>query len=265
MSWGGFRKLCLHPLFLQVPKYRLSRVRPGQPAMAKPRVVSVPERTKLMILTKQEEEELNTAVETAVGSLRKGCVIAVPTDTIYGIAGLAQNSDSVNRIYNIKNRSCSNPIAIGVGHIDDIYRWSKVVTSRDLLEDLLPGPVTVVFERSPALNPTLNPGTTLVGIRIPDHAFIQRLAQACDGPVALTSANRSAAQSTLSLDEFEYLWNQLDLLVDGGILNDTDKARLGSTVVDLSTPGTFRIIREGSAYRQTVDVLKTIHQLKEIA
>ncbi|KAK7491297.1 hypothetical protein BaRGS_00017398 [Batillaria attramentaria] len=232
--------------------------------MAKPRVVRVPERCELVHLTEEENKELTVALETAAESLRKGCVIAVPTDTIYGIAGLAQNSDSVNRIYNIKNRSYSNPIAISVGEIDDLYRWSKVVTARELLSDLLPGPVTVVFERSSALNPLLNPNTSLVGIRIPDHTFIRRLAQACESPIALTSANRSAAQSTLTLDEFEYLWPQLDLLVDGGVLNDTDKARLGSTVVDLSQAGKFRIIREGSAYRQTVDTLKNKHKLEEI-
>ena len=71
---------------------------------------------------------------------------------------------------------------------------------RAVLEDLLPGPVTVVGERSGELNPLLNPGTNLVGIRIPDHTFIRRLAQACDSPLALTSANRSSAQSTLTLD-----------------------------------------------------------------
>lgn len=66
--------------------------------------------------------DLSFAVETAACSLQKGSVIAVPTDTIYGIAGLAQNSDSVNRIYNIKNRSYSKPVAISVGEIDDLYR-----------------------------------------------------------------------------------------------------------------------------------------------
>ena len=81
-----------------------------------------------------------------------------------------------------------------------MYRWSKVVVSREVLDDLLPGPVTVVGERSAELNPLLNPGTSLVGIRIPDHTFIRRLAQACNSPLALTSANRSSAQSTLTLD-----------------------------------------------------------------
>ena len=92
------------------------------------------------------------------------------------------------------------PYFIACSHFLLFCRWSKVVVSREVLEDLLPGPVTVVGERSADLNPRLNPDTDLVGIRIPDHLFMRQLARACGGPVALTSANRSAAQSTLTLD-----------------------------------------------------------------
>ena len=65
---------------------------------------------------------LEAALKTAVCSLKKGSVIAVPTDTIYGITGLAQNSDAIKRIYNIKNRICTKPIAISVGDIEDLYK-----------------------------------------------------------------------------------------------------------------------------------------------
>lgn len=70
---------------------------------------------------------------------------------------------------------------------------------QDLLEDLLPGPVTIVLERSSHLNTDLNPGTDLVGIRIPNHPFIIDLAQKCGGPIALTSANISSTKSTLNI------------------------------------------------------------------
>jgi len=80
------------------------------------------------------------------------------------------------------------------------YRWSLVNVSHDLLCELLPGPVTVVFERSPSLNPGLNPGTTLVGIRVPDSGFIRDVTRACKGPLALTSANISNAPSAVSIE-----------------------------------------------------------------
>ena len=72
--------------------------------------------------------------------------------------------------------------------------------SQNLLQDLLPGPVTLVFERTEQLNPQLNPGTRLVGIRIPDYDFVRQLAVACQEPLALTSANVSAAKSSLKTE-----------------------------------------------------------------
>lgn len=71
----------------------------------------------------------------------------------------------------------------------------------DVLQDLLPGPVTLVFERTEALNPELNPTTQLVGIRIPDQEFVRQLSLACNEPLALTSANVSTVgQSSLRIE-----------------------------------------------------------------
>ena len=71
--------------------------------------------------------------------------------------------------------------------------------SLGILGDLLPGPVTLIFKRKPELNPDLNPATEIVGVRIPDHKFIRGIARACEQPVALTSANKSAAKSCLQV------------------------------------------------------------------
>ena len=70
----------------------------------------------------------------------------------------------------------------------------------DLLRDLLPGPVTTVFERSSQLNAQLNPGTALVGIRVPDHPIAKQLAACCGHPLALTSANVSDAGNTVAVE-----------------------------------------------------------------
>ncbi len=78
--------------------------------------------------------------------------------------------------------------------------------SQEILQDLLPGPVTLVFERTDQLNPGLNPTTRLVGIRIPDHYFVQQLSLRCKEPLALTSANVSTVgQSSLKI-EVSNIW-----------------------------------------------------------
>ena len=81
------------------------------------------------------------------------------------------------------------------------FRWGKVTVSQEILQDLLPGPVTLVFERTDQLNPGLNPTTRLVGIRIPDHYFVRQLSLRCEEPLALTSANISTVgQSSLKIE-----------------------------------------------------------------
>lgn len=137
-------------------------------------------------------------------------------------------------------------------------RYCQVRVPKELLEDLLPGPVTLVMERTEELNKDLNPFTPLVGIRIPDHAFMRDLAQMFGGPLALTSANLSSQASSLNVEEFQDLWPHLPLVIDGGPIGDSQstECRLGSTVVDLSIPGKFSIIRPGCALEKTTAILQ---------
>jgi len=143
-------------------------------------------------------------VERALTFLNAHCVIAVPTDTIYGVACLAQSNNAVEMLYEIKHRHREKAIAICVGAVDDIKRWGNVTVPDNLLHDLLPGPVTLIFKRSNNLNKDLNPATDSIGIRIPDHAFIMELSQKCGQPIALTSANISSTRSSLKVKPF--LW-----------------------------------------------------------
>lgn len=209
-----------------------------------------------------DKEGLQQYVDKAVNSLKRGNIIALPTDTIYGIAALAQSTLAVKKLYEIKGRHQEKPVAICVGNVEDVSKWGKITVCDSVLYDLLPGPVTLVFERTEMLNKELNPGTKLVGIRIPDHDFVRRLSVACQEPLALTSANRSAAISSLETKEFEDLWCKLDVIFDGGVLGQSEQCRLGSTVINLSVPGQFSIIREGSAYRQTVNILQDKYGLQ---
>ncbi|XP_075029969.1 threonylcarbamoyl-AMP synthase [Calonectris borealis] len=198
------------------------------------------------------------AVTAAAGALQAGGLVAVPTDTVYGVACLAQDSGAVRSIYSLKGRNGEKPLAICLGDVDRLYRYCHVNVPDELLRDLLPGPVTLVLKRSEELNKDLNPFTSLVGVRVPNHPFIRELARACSGPLALTSANISCQASTLTVSEFQDLWPQLSLIIDGGPIGDVQspECRLGSTVVDLSVSGKFTIIRPGCALTSTVEILR---------
>ena len=80
------------------------------------------------------------------------------------------------------------------------FRWGKMTVEEELLSQLLPGAVTLIFNRTSFLNQGLNPFTSQVGIRIPDHPFVRQLAISCGEPLALTSANKSASKSSLNIE-----------------------------------------------------------------
>jgi tRNA A37 threonylcarbamoyladenosine synthetase subunit TsaC/SUA5/YrdC len=111
-----------------------------------------------------------------------------------------------------------------------------------LLERLLPGPVTLCFERSSTLTEQLNPGVSLIGIRIPKNNFIMDIAHQCGQAIALTSANISSHQSPLCIEDFKELHPNLSRIFDSGTISNSNE---GSTVVDLSHTNYYRIIRNG--------------------
>ncbi|XP_072835619.2 threonylcarbamoyl-AMP synthase [Pogona vitticeps] len=204
------------------------------------------------------------AAGAAAAALEAGGLVALPTDTIYGLACLAQDSRALAALYRLKGRAGSKPLAVCLPDVPHVYRYCKVRVPDELLHDLLPGPVTLVLERSDALNKDLNPFTPLVGVRIPGHWFVREVAKLCAAPLALTSANLSNKASSLTVTEFQELWPHLALIVDAGPIGDiqSPECRLGSTVVDLSVPGKFKVIRPGCALAQTVEILESKYGLR---
>ncbi|MCO5591021.1 hypothetical protein L7F22_044997 [Adiantum nelumboides] len=201
-------------------------------------------------------------VSDAVCALRKGLVIAVPTDTLYGFAADACCEDAISKIYSIKGRNSMNPLAVCLADPDDFEKYS--VTDHlpeGLLKEMFPGPVTAVLSRGEQslLSKCLNPGLCSIGIRIPDSAFIMQVAEAFGGAIALTSANVSGQSSTIRIQEFESLWANCARVFDAG---EISSIREGSTIVDLTVPGSYKVLRTGSALESTVAILER-HGLKE--
>lgn len=202
-----------------------------------------------------------SAIEVAADQLRRGNVIALPTDTVYGVACSANDVKAIQKLYELKGRDAGKPVAICVPSIEQLRHYGQAThLPTNLLMQLLPGAVTVVLNKSPNLNnPFLNPGIAKIGIRIPDYEFIQKVSAAFVAPIALTSANKSGENSTLDVNEFNELWSKLGIVIDGGHLGDVNnenKQRSASTVVDLSAPGYYQIIRNGIAAEHTLNVMK---------
>lgn len=206
----------------------------------------------------------NQAIFLAVKLINEGGVIALPTDTVYGLATDAQNANAISKLYSIKGRHLQKPIAICTHNVDDIGNWAKTGhLPNGILDALLPGPVTVVLQRTPSLNCALNPDESTIAIRIPDSGFVCGIVSYLKKPIALTSANESNKPSTLKPVEFSTLWPKLDAIFDGGLIGRSLESRQGSTIIDLTVNNYYSVIRTGSALRNTVNIL---HQfgLKEL-
>ncbi|KAE8805251.1 yrdC domain-containing protein, mitochondrial [Hordeum vulgare] len=194
-------------------------------------------------------------VVKAIDAINGGQVIAVPTDTIYGFACDACSAEAVNRIYEIKGRIHTRPLAICVADVPEISRFAMVDhLPHGLLHNLLPGPVTVVLKRgeNSILERSLNPGLDSIGVRVPKLDFIRSIARGAGSALALTSANLSGRPSSVSVKDFGDLWPHCSYVFDGGML---PSGRAGSTIVDLITPGVYKILRDGSSREETTAIL----------
>lgn len=194
------------------------------------------------------------AEEIGAEYLKFGSVIAVPTDTVYGLACDATNVEAICKLYDIKSRNKEKPLAICLGDVSELSVWGNVQhLPNGLLNSLLPGPVTLLLD---SINNNLDKSLCLdgkVGIRIPNYPFIRILSRKLKKPLALTSANRSSEPSAKEITEFKNIWGKIPLIFDGGLLTTNNGA---STIVDLSKSGVFKIIREGAALQETISILK---------
>lgn len=198
----------------------------------------------------------SNSIELAIDILNSGGVIALPTDTVYGLACSATNTQGISKLYEIKKRNENKPVAICVGKVEDVHLWAEVShLPNGILHSLFPGPVTLVLNCINKLDKSLSVNGK-VGIRIPNYPFIVNIANGLECPIALTSANLSNEPSSIKTSEFKSLWNKLSAVFDGGTLGIGDSNRGASTVVDLSEEGKYFIMREGIACNKTISILE---------
>jgi L-threonylcarbamoyladenylate synthase len=202
------------------------------------------------VLPTHTPELFRTAVQRAAALLRAGEVVALPTETVYGLAASALDAPAVERIFQIKGRPAHNPIIVHVASIEMAKRcvtnWPALASS--LAKAFWPGPLTLVLPRAKELPGIITAGGPTVGVRWPSHPFIQAVIRECDFPLAAPSANPSNRVSPTNADHVrKYLGNQIRLIVDGG------QAQVGieSTVLDISG-GVPRLLRPGMIHEEAL-------------
>lgn len=184
------------------------------------------------------------AIQEAGKWIRNGGLVALPTETLYGLAVDPFRPDAVRRLFAAKGRSSARALPLIAADLDQIaaHLGALTVTGGDLAKRFWPGPLTLLLRASPALPPEVTAGTGTVGVRVPAHDIARAICRAAGRPVTATSANISGQPATADPNEVERtLGDALDLLIDAGF------ARGGapSTIVDV-TDATPRLVREGA-------------------
>lgn len=174
------------------------------------------------------------AVRRAVELLRAGQVVALPTETVYGLAANALNPEAVARIYEVKGRPAHNPIICHVASRtlahSCVSEWLDMADQ--LARSFWPGPLTLVLRKADIIPSIVTAGGNTVGIRWPSHPFMQAVINQCEFPLAAPSANLSNQLSPTSAGHVcKQLGGRIPLIVDGGNCN----VGIESTVVDVST------------------------------
>ncbi len=181
------------------------------------------------------------SIQHALDVLKKGGLVAFPTDTVYGVGALVFDGQAVESLYAAKDRPNEKAIPVLIADAEDMEKVGMDIPdiTRRIAARFWPGPLTCIIPKQPTL-PQAVSATSTVGVRVPDHPVARALLRAA-GPMAVTSANISGQPSPSTAEEVSsQLGGRIGLIIDGG----KTPGGIPSTLVDC-TNNEIRILREG--------------------
>lgn len=192
---------------------------------------------------------IGTDIAHAVTVLRQGGLVALPTETVYGLGANARNPAAVAGIFAAKGRPATHPLIVHLASADELDQWAVDIpqNARDLAAHFWPGPLTLILPKHPAVSPAVTGGAATIGLRVPAHPTAAALLAAFGGGIAAPSANRFGAVSpTTAAHVAAELNGRIDYILDGGAC----AVGVESTIVDCSQPGAApAILRPGGITR----------------
>jgi L-threonylcarbamoyladenylate synthase len=195
-------------------------------------------------------------VQLAIDILKRGGIVAFPTDTVYGLGASSLIGPAVERIYRVKRRPGNLPLPLLLSDISQMEGVAEAIPQIAwiLARRFLPGGLTLILPKATSVPGFIAPGGT-VAVRIPNHPIPLEIVRGLGSPITGTSANLSGRPSALTADEVgAQLGDSVDFIIDGGRC----PGGVESTVVDL-TAEPPAILREGAIPRKVLE--KLIHQL----
>jgi len=190
------------------------------------------------------------AVEIASALLREGMVVAIPTETVYGLAAIITNDDAIRRIFLAKGRPSDNPLIVHVATMADVASIAMVsALAQRLMDAFFPGALTLVLPKLSHVSDLVTAGLNTVAVRMPDLALTRAIIAAAGAPVAAPSANRSGRPSpTMAEHVIDDLDGAIAAVIDAGSCRDG----LESTVVRIVDEQLF-LLRPGNVRRDDIE------------
>ena len=167
----------------------------------------------------------------AVAILKRGGLVAFPTETVYGLGADASNADAVRRLFAAKGRPADHPVIVHLANTAQLKDWASEVTpvAQKLAARFWPGPLTLIVRRAAGVSDLVTGGQDSVGLRVPSHPLAHALLAAFGGGIAAPSANRFGRVSTTTAQHVaQELGDRVDYVLDGG----ASDIGIESTIVD---------------------------------
>jgi L-threonylcarbamoyladenylate synthase len=192
-------------------------------------------------------------VDRALSVLRAGGLVAIPTETVYGLAADASNADAVRRVFAVKGRPADHPLIVHIGAAARLGDWAaSIPPAAEVLADACwPGPLTLLVPRSATVLDLVTGGRTSVGVRVPAHPMTLELLARFGGGLAAPSANRFSRVSPTTADHVRAdLGDDVDFVLDGGPC----PVGVESTIVDC-TVDPPQVLRPGGISSEEIESL----------
>lgn len=191
-------------------------------------------------------------INLALEQLKQGNVVAIPTETVYGLAADATNETAIRKIFSIKKRPLNHPLIMHVCHDWDLSQWVTDIPeyAQQMMHAFWPGPLTLVLNSKNSVNPLVNGGQNSIAIRAPKHDLTQQLLRKLNCPLVAPSANPFGQISpTTALHVAASFPNEDFLILDGGRCD----VGIESSIIQATHPNRYAVLRPGMIDLQTIE------------
>ena len=207
---------------------------------------------KTLHLKAMDETAINE-IEKAAEILKNGGLVAIPTETVYGLAASAFNENAVANIFKAKGRPNDNPLIVHIAEINELEKIAKDITptAKKCMDAFWPGPFTAVLPKTEVIPKSVSGGLDTVAVRMPNNPVARAIIKSSGLPLAAPSANRSGSPSPSTAN---HVIDDLDGRIDAIVISEKSAVGVESTVVTFATEPP-RLLRPGGI---------TVEQLKEL-